>query len=137
MGCICANGQHKFFCERHRMDAGDARCICCYGRAAAERETAKGTHASPGTLTCCGSKRVARGGGQPALGTDRPCRPVLDRPELLSAAKATLNLDQADHTPLFVATSPPPATGCGAWAMPAYQLPPPPDLVTTLTVLLI
>jgi hypothetical protein len=139
IGCICANGQHKFFCERHVEGAHDAQCACCYGRQATTRETASDGHSWPtSVMSCCGVKRASHDAGTPAFATDCPCRPVVDRPVVIAAVKALLDLDQAGHSPLFLA------------AVPAFvqvpsvsfdhargDLPPPPDLVTTLGVLLI
>jgi hypothetical protein len=57
---------------------------------------------------------------------------------VITAAKATLDLDQAEHTPLFLSIA------AIFDLVPAMcvdhargDLPPPPDLVTTLGVLLI
>jgi len=138
MGCICANGQHKFFCERHRAIASDARCVCCFGRDAARSVPTKGSSAVPGAMTCCGSKRLMKSTGQPEFSADRPCRPVLDRPQFVSVAKATLDLDLSDQTPSFLATAPT-ASPVGGFSLNhgGGDVPPPPDLVTTLGVLLI
>jgi hypothetical protein len=139
IGCICASGQHKVFCERHLMKAGGAQCACCYGRDAAKYQPANSAQAcSLSTTSCCGAKRAAQDQKGPAFNTDCPCRPVVDRTVSIAAAKAVLDLDQADHTPLFLAALPIVAV------VPAVSfdhargdLPPPPDLITTLGVLLI
>ena len=140
IGCICANGQHKFFCERHLTSAQRVpQCSCCYGRQAASNETSGDTHSCPmsGT-TCCGAKRVAKNSGSPAFATDCPCRSVVDQTVVITAVKAVLDLDPASHTALVLAAVP------AFVVVPAVcfdhargDLPPPPDLVTTLGVLLI
>ena len=139
IGCICANGQHKFFCERHLMKAGDAKCACCYGRGAAQSELANGTHSCPSvSMDCCGAKRASHDGKLPAFGVDCPCRPVVDRSVLITPIKAVLDLDQAAHTPLFLAAVPRMAViSAVSFDHARGELPPPPDLVTTLGVLLI
>jgi hypothetical protein len=139
IGCICANGQHKFFCQRHLTGAHDAQCTCCYGRPTASSERAGKTRGCPtDVLTCCGAKRVSRHGESPAFGTDCPCRPVVDRAVVIAPVKAMLDLDQADHTPLVLAVAPIFALVPGVSVNHARgDLPPPPDLITTLGVLLI
>jgi hypothetical protein len=139
VGCICASGQHKFFCERHLSSPDDARCTCCYGRQSPTGKTAgKAGNFRTSVLTCCGAKRGTHDNESPAFGVDCPCRPVIDRPVVITAVKATLDLNHADHTPLFLSTAPifelVPAM-CVHHAR--GDLPPPPDLVTTLGVLLI
>src|SRR5882672_7391185 len=54
MGCICADGQHKIFCQRHLQGAKAGGCVCC------ERQTAAadafGTEKSSvpsGRHSCC------------------------------------------------------------------------------------
>ena len=144
IGCICANGQHKFFCERHLMKAGGPQCACCYGRHVAVKcRAAEGSRAlrsgrQAKELLRGQSKRAAQVLTRAAFDTDCPCRPVVDRTVSISAAKAVLDLDCADHMPLFLAALPILAV------VPAVSfdhargdLPPPPDLVTTLGVLLI
>lgn len=139
IGCICANGQHKFFCERHLTRAHDAQCSCCYGRQTAPSATAAKSGSCPnGVMNCCAAKRVTHHDGSPAFATDCPCRPVVDRPVVIAAVKALLDLDRVDQTPLFLATAPifelvPSVSLDHARG----NLPPPPDLVTTLGVLLI
>ena len=121
------------------MRVGDAQCACCYGRDAVKGSAANGMHACPlVAMTCCGAKRASHDGKLPAFGADCPCRPVVDRSVLITPLKAVLDLDQAGHTPLFLAAVPRMAV------VPAVsfdhargELPPPPDLVTTLGVLLI
>src|SRR5258708_3016699 len=130
IGCICANGQHKFFCERHLPGAQDAQCTCCYGQQTAAGKISRDMPGCPtSVMNCCGAKRVARSDGSPAFATDCPCRPVVDRPVVITAVKALLDLDHAAQTPLFLA------------AVPAFvvvptvsfdhargDIPPPPDL---------
>lgn len=139
VGCICANGQHKFFCERHLTRAHNAQCTCCYGRQTVAGESAGKMRGSPtSVMACCGAKRVAKDNGSPAFATDCPCRPVVDRPVVIAAVKALLDLDRADHTPLFLAAAPIFELVPGvSFDHARGNLPPPPDLVTTLGVLLI
>lgn len=130
MGCICANGEHKFFCERHRSRDGEGRCVCCHGPAA--------TGGSSGEKTCCRQKRAKGPSELPVVSSTRPCRPVLDQPLLLAAARSILDLDQAAHTPLCIAAAPLPTIDpCTTADATRAELLPPPDLVTTLGVLLI
>ena len=57
---------------------------------------------------------------------------------MIVAVKALLDLDQADHTPLFLAAAPIFANVPGiCFDLNRGDLPPPPDLITTLGVLLI
>lgn len=139
IGCICANGNHKFYCERHLMKTGAPRCACCYGRDGAQGGSAHAMHACRlGAKSCCGSKPVSNDGKLPALDAECPCRPVLDRPVFTLAVKAVLDLDQSDHTPLLVAVAPVLAiVPSVSFDHARGDLPPPPDLVTTLGVLLI
>ena len=139
IGCVCASGQHKFFCERHLTQAGDAQCTCCYGRDEAKNAPSSRTHAcSLATMNCCGAKRAAHNGTQPAFGADCPCRPVVDRSVTITVVKAVLDLDQAEHMPLFLsAVSTLPVVSRVSFDHARGALPPPPDLVTTLGVLLI
>jgi hypothetical protein len=63
---------------------------------------------------------------------------VIDQSVVIAAVKAVLDLDRADHTPLFLATVPAFVLAPGvSFDHARGDLPPPPDLVTTLGVLLI
>jgi hypothetical protein len=139
IGCICANGQHKFFCERHlNSDQGAAQCSCCYGRHTVAGGTATDVRScSTGEMSCCGAKRLAKDNESPSFAGDCPCRSVVDRPLVIAAVKVLLDLDQADHTPLFLAALPAFVLVPGVSFDHARGDPPPPDLVTTLGVLLI
>src|SRR5258708_29391066 len=107
IGCICANGQHKFFCERNLSGSHDTQCTCCYGRQTTASATAGNVRGCPASvLTCCGAKRVSKANDSPAFATDCPCRPVVDRPVVITAVKALFDFDQAEHTPLFLASLP-------------------------------
>jgi hypothetical protein len=139
MGCICANGQRKVFCERHRMDARDANCVCCFGRAAAKPETARETGREPaGERACCMSKRLAPNGQRLAVGAGAPCRSVVDRPAFVTAAKVVLDLDQSSHERLLSNAVPISAivSQLGCENSRGHE-PLRPDLITTLGVLLI
>lgn len=139
IGCICANGQHKFYCQRHLMKSGAPRCACCYGRDGAAGDSAQANQPCHlGARTCCGSRPVSNKGKLPALGAESPCRPVLDRPVFTIAVKAVLDLNQSEHTPLLPAVTPVLAiVPAVSFDHARGDLPPPPDLVTTLGVLLI
>jgi|SRR5579872_414648 len=131
MGCICANGQHKFFCERHRNGDLGGRCTCCFGRAKAQN----------GSLGEMNGLRRARNGcpdGSLAVGANRPCRPVLDKTTYVNGPKKAIHRDRADAAPLFSALDPLPATThVSAAEFRRGELLPPPDLVITLGVRLI
>src|SRR5260370_4756560 len=84
MGCVCANGQHKVFCERHRQGRAAGQCACCdHAKLMASSKAANDCEAR-GDESACGS---------PAFDTSRPCRPVVDRVVLLTAANSLLDLD--------------------------------------------
>jgi len=136
VGCICANGQHKFFCERSRASGSEGLCTCCYGKGPAAAG-AQGPRGAP--VACCGHERGRCVNGLSAVENDRPCRPVLDRSIFVRGAKASsLDLARAEHTPLFTAFEPLPLLVCGAaHNFDRGELLPPPDLVVTLGVLLI
>lgn len=130
MGCICANGEHKIFCERHRSRDGKARCVCCHGPAT--------TGGFSGEKACCRQKRARGPSELPVVASSRPCRPVLDQPQLLTAARLILDLDEAGYAPLCIAAAPLPTIDpCMAADATRAELLPPPDLVVTLGVLLI
>ena len=76
--------------------------------------------------------------GCPDLSQGRPCRPVVDRADIVNPAKATLDLQRADLAPQFAAVEVVPEIipGVAAEFILGERLPPP-DLVTTLGVLLI
>jgi len=133
VGCICANGQHKFFCERSRASGSEGLCACCYGKGPATGDRT-GTK-----LPCCGQDQGRCANGLAAVGSDRPCRPVLDRSIFVRDHKASsLNLDRAQHTPLAVAFEPLPVIVAGPVRdLNRGELLPPPDLVITLGVRLI
>src|SRR5262249_54873770 len=135
MGCICADGQHKMFCQRHLQGDRSGGCVCCEGhRAVGIREPA----APPGKHACCQAAGGKCSSGCPSLTEGRPCRPVVDRTEIVASAKAALDLDRVDAAPLFAAVELLPAvvTPVAADFFRGESLPPP-DLITTLGVLLI
>lgn len=131
MACICANGQHKFFCERHRMTANDEDCVCCYGRVRENRAVAR-------MRSCCTSQRVAQNAGPTACKSGRPCQSVVEQPAIIAAAKVVLDLDRADHEPFLLAAVP--MLVCDSHltlGAARGDVPPHPDRVATLGVLLI
>ena len=132
MGCVCANGQHKVFCERHRQGTARGPCGCC-DHAKLMASSKAGRDANE-----CGARGDESACDSPAFDTGRPCRPVVDRAVLLTAAKSSLDLDQSAHTPLFVAVQLKPASGPSIAADSTHgELLPPPDLGITLGVMLI
>jgi len=136
MGCICANGQHKFFCQRHANSDADGRCDCCYGTTNGKNRTAAASQTTG--ATCCRCSRNRCASEFPTVHSDRPCRPVLDKPVFLGSTKASLDLDQADSTPLFVTFESVPTIVAEFVAdIHRGELLPPPDLVFTFSVLLI
>jgi hypothetical protein len=138
MGCICADGQHKTFCQRHLQGNRAGACVCCEGRlGAADACAIEKPRAPAGRHACCQSAGGKCPAGCPSLTQGRPCRPVVDRAEIVTSAKAALDLDRVDHTPLFVAVELLPAIVSSVEVDYARELLPPPDLVTTLGVLLI
>jgi hypothetical protein len=132
MGCVCANGQHKTFCQRHQQGTAGGRCVCCeHARAMASSKAAHDTDV-------CGSQVDKAGCDGPAFDTGRPCRPVVDRAVLLTTTKSLLDLDRVNHTPLFVAAELLPNSGISIAVDYTHgELLPPPDLVITLGVMLI
>ena len=141
MGCICADGQHKIFCERYRMNAADEGCVCCHGRPGKKNEVARKTDrgSAAGERACCKSKRpVHKTGELPTFCSGRPCRAVVDRPALITAVKVVLDLDQADQEPLLLALHPVSVDATSVSLEASHDnRPPPTDLITTLGVLLI
>jgi hypothetical protein len=141
MGCICANGQHKLFCERYRNCDADGRCTCCYGRATAKIRASQETQSRPGgEMTCCSHRRAGTATDCPVVGSDRPCRPVLHNAVYLNSPKLSLDLDRADCLPPFavLAFEPLPAIVPNIAAdFMRGELLPPPDLVITFGVMLI
>src|SRR5262245_27590301 len=85
MGCICADGQHKTFCQRHLQGNLADRCICCEGRDA--KADFGSTKAAP-THSCCQAVTHKRPAGSPDLSQGRPCRPVVDRADVVTPVKA-------------------------------------------------
>ena len=136
VGCICANGQHKFYCERSRMSGSEGLCTCCYGKGPA-KAAVQGATSTP--MACCGHERSRCANRMAAVASDRPCRPVLDRSIFVQGAKASsIDLARAEHAPLFTAVGLLPLLACGvAHDFDRRELLPPPDLVITLGVLLI
>jgi hypothetical protein len=133
MGCICANGQHKVFCERHREGTAGGQCACCD-----HAKLMASSKAGPDANVCCRSHGDESVCESPALDTSRPCRPIVDRAVLLTAAKSSLDRDGSAHTPLFVAVQLLPSAGPSIAADYTHaDLLPPPDLVITLGVMLI
>jgi hypothetical protein len=136
MGCICANGQHKFFCQRHSEGSQDARCTCCFGRGS---ETGKSAaKACCGGMACCGRTHETCESKDPVMGATRSCRPVVETATFLNGSKAPVDLQLADAAPLFVALDVLPLqTGSMAAEVDRTRSLPPPDLVVTLGVRLI
>jgi hypothetical protein len=135
MGCICADGQHKMFCQRHLQGNRTGGCVCCQGQKAVADGCA--TKHSP-TQGCCQSAGGKCSSECPSLAEGRPCRPVVDRNDIVTATKAALDLDRVDAAPPFAAVELLPAVIAPVAAdfFRGESLPPP-DLITTLGVLLI
>lgn len=138
-GCICANGQHKFFCQRHLTANGNGRCCCCYGNPATKSQIADRAKSAPsGQMSCCRRARSQPTSDLPSAHSEPGCRPVLDKPLFLTVLKASLDLDRADSMPLFLAFEPVPVLSTSIVAdIHRGELLPPPDLVVTLRILLI
>jgi len=136
LGCICANGQHKFFCQRHSQGHPDARCSCCFGRASATGKS--GAKACCGGLACCGRTHETCGSKGRVMGSTRSCRPVVESATFLNGSKAPIDLKLTDAAPLFVAVDVLPLPfGNVAVELDRTRSLPPPDLVVTLGVRLI
>ena len=137
MGCICANGQHKTFCQRYLQNDSDSGCICCYGKDRAA--TGAQTRTAPlGEKSCCRCNRATGKSDRPVAHSDRPCRPVIDKAIYLTGPKSSLDLDRVDAAPLFLAFEPLPVIEPSILVDGHRgELLPPPDLVITLGVLLI
>lgn len=141
-GCICANGQHKFFCQRLGTASGNGRCACCDRAAAAARSAGQAEScAEPASdMPCCASPNGGCATEIPFVGADRPCRPVVDRAVFLSSAKSALDLDRVEWLPALATTaseSPAGVAACVTANSLRRELLPPPDLVITLGVMLI
>jgi len=139
MGCICADGQHKMFCQRHLQGSRSGGCVCCQGLKASANACASHQSATPSERpACCQSAGGKCASGCPSLTEGRPCRPVVDRSDIVTAAKAALDLDRVDAAPMFAAVELLPAVVAPVAAdfFRGESLPPP-DLITTLGVLLI
>jgi len=132
IGCVCANGQHKTFCERHRQGTARGPCTCCdHAKMAAGSKVAR-------EADVCRSQSEESACGGSEFDTGRPCRAVVDRTVVLTVAKVVVELDQPDHATVFIANELMPATGPSIAAIfTRGELLPPPDLVVTLGVMLI
>jgi hypothetical protein len=140
MGCVCADGQHKTFCQRHLQGTKAGECVCCerHDVAVDAREKTDKPTAPAARHTCCQGRIGKSSSGRPELNSDRPCKPVVDQLVLLTAAKSSIDLDRIDHAPLFATVEPLPALlRCVTVESIRAESLPPPDLVTTLGVLLI
>lgn len=132
IGCICANGQHKTFCERHRQGTARGPCTCCD-----HARMAESSKAAPEARKCEASS-VESACDNPAFDLNRPCRAVVDRTVVLSLAKVVLDLDQPDHATVFITNELVSVAGPTIAAEHTRrELLPPPDLVVTLGVMLI
>jgi hypothetical protein len=137
MGCICANGQHKLFCQRHLQRDTDRRCTCCYGKDTADPAADDGVQ-GPRKASCCACNGTTGKSDRPSVQSDRPCRPVLDKTIYLTGPKWSLDLDRLGAAPLFLAFESRPVIERSIVAGGHRgELLPPPDLVVTLGVLLI
>jgi hypothetical protein len=136
IGCVCADGTHKLFCQRHRQGNRIGECVCCEKRNAQADVCDAEKSASPvAGHACCQSAQGKCSSGCPGLSHGRPCRPVLDRSDIVTPAKPALDLAPVDAVPLFAAAQILPAVADADY--PRGESLPPPDLVTTLGVLLI
>src|SRR5687767_4377274 len=74
MGCVCANGQYKFLCQRQTAATEDpattAPCSCCPQHKDGARETA--------SSSCC--KKAPRAASTGATVAARCCQEVLELP---------------------------------------------------------
>src|SRR6266478_4078896 len=86
IGCVCANGQHKAFCERHHQGAAGGQCTCCDHAKLMARSNAGHE------VNNCGARDDQSACDSPAFDMGRPCRPVVERAVLLTAAKSSLDL---------------------------------------------
>jgi hypothetical protein len=139
IGCICSNGQHKFFCERIRHGDAEGPCTCCHPKVTAKPGSPRETQTRPaGARNCCPRNRGSEPAEFPVVRSESPCRPVVDKAVFLSVVKSALDFDRADGTPLFAAIEPLPEFGrCAAADLHNREFLPAPDLVVTLGVLLI
>lgn len=141
MGCICANGQHKFFCERHHSGDVAGRCACCNGRATAKTATLHETqNRSARGMACCRQSRGGRATNHPVVMSDRPCRLVLDEAVFLTGPKSSLDLDRAQFLSAFAEVAFEPQPMVVATVTPDFlrgERLPPPDPVITFGVMLI
>jgi hypothetical protein len=139
IGCICADGTHKAFCQRHLQGNRAGECVCCERRNVKADACESGEHqVQTAGHTCCQSAKEKCGSGCPGLSHGRPCRPVIDRTEIVTSAKSALDRDRIEQLPLFVAVELLPVIVASVEAdyLRGESLPPP-DLITTLGVLLI
>lgn len=92
MGCVCANGQHKFLCQRRNAETSDSAttvCSCCHP----DSRHASGKSSSH---SCCARRaRSLAGESGPAVST-RCCQSVLEIPSpSVVGEKVVANDDQA------------------------------------------
>jgi hypothetical protein len=132
-GCICANGQYKTFCGRISFRSGGPVCNCCHGR-----DRSLYLAKEDGVPSCChGSHSQKASSGDTCVESQRPCRPVLDVPLLLTNEKPSLSFADVD-LPCFVPVTVQLLPGLVSLFQEtdAGDLPPP-DLVIQHRVLLI
>lgn len=139
VGCICANGQHKFFCQRHLQHDADGQCTCCKPNESAQQaESASRVNGQKSEgASCCHCGQLTGTTENNSVRSERPCKPVLDKAVYVAVPKSTLDLDRVDVVPLFlVCKLLPVVTGPVLVDIHRGELLPPPDLVITLGVML-
>jgi hypothetical protein len=132
VGCICADGQHKFFCQRHPWQEPGRPCNCCFAPSAATDNAARHRPWNRANeMTCCQAQRQERKPTAEGVAATRPCRPVLENAAFLGDSRTQVDVDRAFHAPSFLAFEPLPVVGRGleVGAHRGHSLPLPDPLV--------
>jgi len=127
-GCVCANGQHRFFCQRLNSGNGDSAsttaCSCCHiqsgPNAAANRRS-----------TCCALATRSLPKGKEQGVSTRCCHRFVEIPSPSTVAEK-FDAGDDEAVPLFlpsVADVTCPAVAQGARQIGSRRDLPPPDLV--------
>ena len=111
MGCICADGRYKLFCERHAKGscghgengcASEGGCACCY-RSQGKSVAQKAKRQKQCQVSECGqTEGCGKHTGLAQSKTDRCCTPVADAAELPPVVEVVSVPDESAWQPLIL-----------------------------------
>ena len=83
VGCVCASGDHRPFCQGYQSTGPNHAKSCCAGSGceACKTETANKTHGDRSDRPCCGSSNPSTSSGVAESG--RCCQPYLIVPSVV------------------------------------------------------